>query len=165
MVSSRRWSATGALLLALALPGCARFQWTRLTIEQPLRDEAIDRVRVGDADLGTCLRELGAPLLVWQPDAGGVALAYGWTKQADWGFTVSVPVRVTSVSFSFADAIWRMRGLVVQLDEDLVVRRVQRGLLANLITRPDRRRPPSVEDDASKDDDGAQPRARGAGAP
>ena len=54
------------------MTGCARLQWSRVSIEQPIADERLTQLEPGASDLTNCLAELGAPLRVWEHADGGV---------------------------------------------------------------------------------------------
>lgn len=134
-----------ALLALLSLAGCARLQWTRSSVDEPLDGDRLDALRPDHDDLGSCLRALGAPLRVWEAPDAGVALAWGWLDDLDWGFDISWAFdQFASVSFDWAEQLQRLRGAVLVFDHDLVLRQVRRGWLREIA--PDlRRRPAAVE--------------------
>jgi hypothetical protein len=137
--------ATIALLAPLlAFAGCVRANWYRINVDGPLAQSAVHRLEPG-ADLDRCLRELGAPSMVWEND-GGVVLAYAWLDQADWSVSASFAVqRFVSASFNYADSDLDLNGVVLLLDENLRLQSIRRGQLRE-ITTDLRRRPSAVVD-------------------
>ena len=137
--------------LILTAPSCVRLTWSRTNIQEPIPDHALAAVAPDRADLTECLAQLGAPLLVWEYVDGGVALAYGWQDQADWSVTVSYSfTRFVSASFEYAQGWRNLEGIVVLLDRDLVVRQVRRGLLRDIASGLERRRPNDVDNEAQR---------------
>ena len=137
---------TTALILLLALPSCVRFQYARFNINAPIEVRAVDELRPGESRLEDCLQALGAPIKVWEYADGGVALAYGWQDESDWGFHVSWSFEVlVSASFDYSRATQHMYGVVLLLDKDLALLRVRRGLLTSITADLERRRPADPE--------------------
>ena len=125
-----------ALLLACAaLPvACVSAEWHRAHgLVEPPR-EAFATLVPGQADLGDCLENLGAPLLVWEEPAGA-ALAWGWYEEDTLAGGVSVPMgEAFSASFDARDVDANMRGLVLLFDNEWTLRIVRRGRLRELAT-------------------------------
>ena len=81
------------------------------------------------AGLDRCLDVLGPPRFVWK-DPRGVWLAYVWIHERTPSFGVSVPTEglLPSPGISYSSARRRGTGVVVNLDGNLAVRFVRRGL-------------------------------------
>lgn len=135
--------ALAAALAALAA-GCLQGDYNRDRIHQSLWADDVASLRVGVDDLTAVLGRLGAPLHVRELGEG-VALAYGWLDATNWNVEAQVPVGDGgSFQFTYADTDLRLPGLVVFLDGQLVVTRVERGLLRDLL--PAAPRPMLVEE-------------------
>ena len=141
--------STRAATLRLALAssvvlgaGCVRLNWRKATLEQAPPRAAIERLAPG-AELTACLRELGAPNLVWEQPGGAFAMAYAWSRTRRWGLGVSAPLaRHADASFDYATASDEVEGVVLWFDADWRLVRSQRGRLRDLA--PTRARPASV---------------------
>jgi hypothetical protein len=143
-LSSRPVSRAGPPCALLALcAGCLQGDYNEDRIHQVVSPVHVETLQPGEARLQDVLALLGAPLYVVELDRG-VALAFGWLDQSDWNVEAVVPVGDASMQFSYASADLQLPGLVVFLDEDYVVTRLDRGLLRDLL--PDRARPKLVED-------------------
>ena len=142
-------------VLALAALGasCVSLNWQRESRNGPLRGEAIARLglEAGKTDLDECLDAFGAPLWVWEHVEHGrpaAALAYGWTDENDFGFSVSVPLtEYFSASYDYDRVDRRMKGVVLFFDENWKLVSWRSGLLHDL-TEEARRPPAFVEDDS-----------------
>ena len=92
--------------------------------------------------VGALLLFVAASLLV----PLGVALAYGWLTERQWGVNVSVPVvRELSASVNYADTDERMEGAVLFFGADGRLAGVRRGLLRALTRELRRVRPAPVD--------------------
>ena len=140
-----------ALVLLPLCASCVSFTWERESRNSPISQASIARLESGRFGLDECLAELGAPLWVWEDVEDGrpaAALAYGWFDERDFGLRVSVPVTEnTSASFDYDQIDSRMKGVVLFFDEDWRLTHLRKGLLRDL-TREQRRRPASLEEDA-----------------
>lgn len=122
------------LLLSLALlaASCVQLRWQRLNLNAPLDDNLLLQLQPDRSDLGDCLRALGAPHQVWE-SRGGIVLAYGWLDQANWSVSVSYSfTRFVSASFNYGDIDRNLNGVVLLLDQDLRLRSIRRGYLADI---------------------------------
>ncbi len=137
-----------ALTIAAAaalLTSCARIQWSRSSINEPVDAQLIETLAPDRDDLTACLAALGAPVRVWEAADGGVAMAYGWLDADDWGFSVSYSVaRFVSASFSYGEVLTEGEGVVLVFDRDLILRDVRAGQFADIAAEPGRRRPNDV---------------------
>jgi hypothetical protein len=119
------------------LSGCLSVGYRRAAALEEPAPEAVSRLVEGEAELGQCLAELGAPLYVWPlGDEGrdGAAIVYGWSLRKRWAFDVSLPItRDTSASFQWAGARSGLQGLVLFFDPQWKLLRTERGSLANLL--------------------------------
>lgn len=131
-------------LVFVLLLGCVRGQYTRTTINEPLEDEALASLTPG-VGLQACLDKLGAPLRVWETDADGFALAYGWLRDRGWSASVSYSFLEfgPSASISYDDQAKKLRGAVLFFRYDMKLVKVRKGLLSDLL--PPRRRPVDPE--------------------
>jgi hypothetical protein len=133
-----------AAALAAALGGCVTYQYSRVSLHEPIADGDLAALAEEAAELGACLRRLGAPLRVYELGSG-VAIAYGWMDASAWGLDVSVSLReFVALQVSYDSAARLMEGAVLFFDGSLRLTRVERGLLADL-TAPLGRKRPSVE--------------------
>ncbi len=80
-----------ALLALLALSSCVTADYDRFKRFEPLADSSWAALVPGESSLADCLAELGAPLRVWEPRPGALALAWVWVDRAGWGLSASVP--------------------------------------------------------------------------
>ena len=138
-----RWLAI--LCACAVLPSCASVNWISNSSNEPIADAEFAALEPGTADLGACLGRLGAPNLVWEYRGNGLAMAYGWLDGGGWGFSVSYSFDrfAPSARFSYDSDAVEGDGVVMWFDENLVLERVQRGRLRDLV--PDRRRPAPLE--------------------
>lgn len=128
----------------LLLAGCVSGNYTRLSVNEPV-DEAVVAALPAGADLQVCLGRLGAPIRVWETEAGRCAMAYGWLRDRGWGVKVSYSFSdlTPSASFSFDSTVKKMRGAVLWFDDQLKLVEAKTGLLSDLL--PPRRRPVDVD--------------------
>lgn len=132
-------------LVALVMTGCVRLHYFRISHFEPTSDFVLRQLEDSHAELQTCLDALGAPLIVAElPD--GIAIAYGWQDRGNWGVDVSYAFeRFLSVRFNYKEIEESLRGVVLLFGNDLHLKTIRRGPLADL-TRQFRRRPAAVED-------------------
>lgn len=123
------------VLALLAMPGCVSFALSRSNFETPILEEDLAALVPGEADLTLCLDRLGAPHLVWEYQGDGIAMAYAWFDGFGWGFTLSGGRFVPGARFSFDNDAVDQNGVVLTFDNDLVLQRVRRGYLKDLVPR------------------------------
>ena len=125
---------THVLLLLLLLGSCISGNYTSFSRNEPVRDEDLARLQLGESDLGACPQALGAPTRVWEAGNDRIALAYTWLGQGDWGVSVSYSItQFVSVRLSFDSVEVLTQGVVLIFDQDLRLISMERGLL-NQIT-------------------------------
>ena len=125
----------------LALSGCLSLSWERKLHEVPLHSSAYAALEPGQATLQDCLSRLGAPLQVWELDSGRFALAYGWERNRELGFSVSVPVtQRQSANFDYDEINLHTLGVVCFFDADLRLYQLREGRL-NELRATERTRP------------------------
>ena len=132
------------LLGPLLLAGCVSGSYTRLSVNEPVDENAVAALPAG-ADLQVCLGRLGAPIRVWEAEVGRYAMAYGWLRERGWGVRASYSFDnlLPSASFSFDSQLKRMRGAVLWFDGEMKLVEARAGLLSDLL--PPRRRPVDVD--------------------
>lgn len=132
------------LLGPLLLAGCVSGNYTRLSVNEPVDEEVVSALPAG-ADLQACLGRLGAPIRVWEAEAGRYAMAYGWLRERGWGVRASYSFDklLPSASVSFDSQLKKMRGAVLWFDDELKLVEARTGLLSDLL--PARRRPVDVD--------------------
>ena len=120
------------LLPCLLLGSCLSWTYVHINRNEPLRSEDINQLHPGSSKLSDCLAALGAPLMVWPMDHG-LALAWGWQEQVDWGLDISVPLAdYVDASLSYDSSYANLPGLALFLDESLVLQSIRRGQLREL---------------------------------
>lgn len=133
------------MVMLLICSGCVSVSWERKLREVPLPAERHAGLQPGTATLNDCLRELGAPLLVWELSQGRFAIAYGWDENREVGLSVSVPLaQRQSANFDYDEINLHTRGVVFFFNAELVLESSQIGRL-NAIREQARRRPDLVE--------------------
>lgn len=128
-------AARVAALAALALLGtsCVSANWSRVRRYEVIPEERLAALPE-EATLGDCLELLGAPLVVWEDRAGGVAVAYGWFRAKGLGVGVNVPVaRSLAASVDYAQLAEGARGIVLFFDADLRLLTWRSGFLEDLV--------------------------------
>lgn len=142
-----RWARAPWLAWGALLTGCVQGDYDRVRVFQRLAPEAVAGLRAGADTLDDVLLRLGAPLFVTEL-GDDVALAYGWLDNTAWNVEVQVPV-ADNVGFQFRYDRDRLHlpGVVVFLDRALVVTRVERGVLEDLL--PTRPRPQAFEPESA----------------
>lgn len=87
----------------------------------------------GESDLETCLRTLGAPLVV-REDGEGAWLAWGWAERHGWSLTISVPVAESAnASLRYGRRLDGLEGAVLFFDSDWTLVAKRRGFLAEIL--------------------------------
>ena len=126
------------------LAGCVSGNYTRVSVNEPV-DEAVVAALPAGADLQVCLGRLGAPIRVWETEAGRYAMAYGWLRDRGWGVKASYSITqfAPSASVSFDSEVKKMRGAVLWFDGGMKLVEAKTGLLSDLL--PPRRRPVDVD--------------------
>ncbi len=123
-----------ALFALLVLSGCVTVDYDRFKRHEPLADEAWASLVPGESSLEDCLIELGAPLRVWEPRPGALALAWVWVDRTDWGLSVSVPTgEAVDASFSYRDIAASDEGLLLVFDESWRLESLERGLVGDVL--------------------------------
>jgi hypothetical protein len=132
------------LLPALLLAGCVSGQYSRVIVNEPVDEETVAALEPG-TDLQVCLDRLGAPIRVWESEAGQFAMAYGWIRERGWGVRASYSFYsyAPGASITYSDDLKRMQGAVLWFDDGMSLLTSRVGLLADLI--PPRRRPVDVD--------------------
>ncbi len=131
-------------LAAFVSSGCLSATWRRDVRYGPPPPGALESLRPGESELDPCLALLGAPLDVWESAQGGIALAYGWERERNLGFTFSIPLdRGASASLNVVDERAKLRGVVLFFDERGKLVLLRTGLLGEL--REETRRPASAD--------------------
>ena len=130
----RRTLAAGVVLLCTS---CLSLRFDRDRVHQPIDEAAIGSLQPGHADLADVLDTLGAPTIVWPSLNGRVVMAYAWLDQCGLGLSVSgtlhrsAPARVRWDSEDL-----EIPAIVVELDPELRLQVVRRGLLRDLVPEP-----------------------------
>ncbi len=131
------------MLLSCALfQGCffINFTYSRAAVEAPLPAELFDTLQPGTSTLGNCLATAGAPLLVREGPRGGTVLAYGWSEESGWELDASYGLSddgFLGVSVGFDNGAIDLDGVVVWFDQALVLQRIRRGALRDLLQEED----------------------------
>jgi len=134
-----------AALLAAALASCVSMSWRRDVADREPRAAAAAQLVPGESDLARILDELGAPNFVEEKDEG-LVLTYGWLSGTRLRFSLSVPVsREVRGSLRYGELARRTSALVLFLDADDRLERVERGYLGELRPHLARRRPAVTE--------------------
>lgn len=95
---------TSAVCLAFCC-SCASIDFADYRIDTAPEQQAVDAAVPGNADLESCLAQLGAPTSVAKSEDGRrFVLTWNWLEQSDWGFSVSLPVGDQSASFNWMDS-------------------------------------------------------------
>jgi hypothetical protein len=108
-------------------------------------DEDVVAALPAGVDLQVCLERLGAPIRVWETEAGRYAMAYGWLRDRGWGVKASYSFFEfgPGASFSYGSQLKKMRGAVLWFDGEMRLVEAKTGLLSDLL--PPRRRPVDVD--------------------
>ena len=132
------------LPLLILMVGCVSGDYTRVIVNEPVDTQAVFDLERG-TDLQVCLDRLGAPLRVWESEAGQFAMAYGWIRDRGWGVSArySFVNYAPGASFSYDDQLKKMQGAVLWFDDRMSLIDAKVGLLSDLI--PPRRRPVDVD--------------------
>jgi hypothetical protein len=126
-----------ALAIVATAAGCVRFNYSWLSLYEPVEQARIDELgtelAVGAVPLQQCLDELGAPVLVWETPRG-LALAYGWKDEGSWTFHIGYVWQfVFRAQFDYTSASSDLEGLVLWFDDDLRLVTIERGRLSDLV--------------------------------
>lgn len=126
-----------AACLALCLGSCLSVRYDRDRVHQPIDEVALDALRPGRADLTDVLDRLGAPTIVWPSLNGRVVMAYAWLDQCGFGLSVSASLqRSISARVRWDSEDLEIPAIVVELDPELRLEVVRRGLLRDLVPEP-----------------------------
>ncbi|MBK7644849.1 MAG: hypothetical protein IPJ19_17710 [Planctomycetes bacterium] len=138
-----------ALLAALGCGSCLTGGYYRTQMFGPVAHEQVVGLVPGKATLDDALKQLGAPLYVWEWKGEGTALAWGWRNQARWGFALSVPVGGrNSASFSYDKIALDLPGAVLFFESDGVLVESREGQLADIQAQTSVKRPAAVPENA-----------------
>ncbi|MFQ5505991.1 MAG: hypothetical protein ACE5F1_14520 [Planctomycetota bacterium] len=131
----------GGLVLVglLGLSSCVSFNWVRTSVSEPIPDRLWQSLEPG-LSLSECLDLLGAPFRVLAGPGRTVALVYAWKESVDWGFSVSVPVRLGSASYRFTDQARDMHAVRLVFDQGWRLRETARGRLDDFLDVARKRR-------------------------
>jgi hypothetical protein len=122
-----------APLALLASCGCITGGYYRQQLFAPVTRANLARLEPGKSTLGDALEVLGAPLLVWEWQGDGAALAWGWRDSARWGFSVSVPVGDSSATaFTWDKLAHDLPGAVLFFSADGLLQEAREGKLSEI---------------------------------
>ncbi|MEX1025686.1 MAG: hypothetical protein WD226_11490 [Planctomycetota bacterium] len=130
----------GLLALLAVTTSCVQLRWARVESATPITQERYAGLAPGHANLGDALEALGAPTLVRELPADGIACAWAWQRGRTLGVTVSLPVTDVSVSLDYDDVSDALDSVVMFFDGDRELTVIERGKLSSLLAR----RPPSA---------------------
>lgn len=134
-----------ALLVSLLASSCLSGDYERFDAEMPPQEAALERLLIGESDLTKCLAELGAPLQVFEL-GGGAVLAWGARRDVGWNVSASVPMGDSkSGTIRFSQEHQGYQGVVLFFDDQLVLERIKRGWLAEILPNA-QPRPQLIED-------------------
>lgn len=133
-----------AIAAALLAGGCVRLGYGHRMVDGPIDKAALESLRPGTDDLGTCLHRLGAPHFVWEYRGDGMALGWVWSDSSDWDFDASYAIidRVPGVSFGLDWDDFDFPGTVLWFDGDLKLIEWKLGSMRDLTTELRRRSSP-----------------------
>lgn len=132
------------LALALLCASCVTYDYDRFRRYEESPPEAYAALVPGESDLTDVLDALGAPVSVWEPRPGSLALVWTWVDRTIWGFSASAPMSdVVDASFSWRDTNEDDEGLLLVFDEEWRLESIARGLVGEVLR--DMRRPRLVE--------------------
>lgn len=133
------------MLIALLATSCVSGDYERFDAEMPPEKAAVERLVIGESNLTSCLAELGAPLQVIELGAGAV-MAWGARRDVGWNVSANIPFSDSaSGTLRFSQEHFGYRGVVLFFDEQLLLERIKRGWLAEIL--PDAQpRPQFIED-------------------
>ncbi len=121
------------LALVLVSAGCLSVAWTRETENGPPPQHALAELELERSDLDDALAVLGAPVAAWEWTDGGIALAWGWSREKNLGLSLSVPLyKSASASFNYDDVRAKLLGVVLFFDESDRLVQLREGLLGEL---------------------------------
>lgn len=123
-----------AALTAFLAASCVTGDYDRFRRYEPIEDAAWTALEPGESDLAACLAALGAPMRVWEPRPGALALAWVWVDRAGWGLSVSVPTgEAVDASFSYRDVSATDEGLLLVFDESWTLETLERGAVGDVL--------------------------------
>ena len=135
------------LMLVLVLPGCVKLDFFWIQRFEPVREEVTAKLTSNRPELQECMDVLGAPHRVWE-SRDGVALSYAWLNKFYWKISVDVYFTSTDADgqtlFSYDQANDGYEGAVLVFDDELRLKYVRHGLLAD-IARDLKKRPAHIE--------------------
>ncbi|MEZ6016354.1 MAG: hypothetical protein R3F49_14650 [Planctomycetota bacterium] len=147
MSAPRGAARLAAVALVCGLSGCLQGDYNLGRVHQPLAPADVDGLRPGVDSLSVVLARLGAPLFVRELGEG-IALAYGWLDEENWNVEAQLPLGDTGgVQFTYGNTDQQLPGVVVFIDPSLMVRRIERGVLRDLL--PTKARPMTLEGEAT----------------
>lgn len=124
--------AAGCMLLCTST-SCLRVQWSKKWREEPVAVARENALRVDSSRLTEVIDTLGAPQIVRPAIRDGMWLIWAWAKTGGWSLRLSIPIRVSDVSFTWEQNSDAFLGLAIRLDKDLVLRELRRGVLSSLL--------------------------------
>lgn len=141
MATSARTFAALAIV-ALGSTSCLTGGLYRSQAFEPVAPATLAALKPGESTLDDALHTLGAPLFVWESQAGGAALAWGWRDLKRWGFSISLPLdRGESASFSYDSLARDLPGAVLFFDAQDVLVEAREGRLSDIERETIRARP------------------------
>jgi hypothetical protein len=126
-----------AVGLALLSGSCVSIRFDRDRVHEPIDEVAAEALVPGQASLSDVLDQLGAPTIVWPSLNGRVVMAYAWLDQCGLGLSVSTALqRSVSARVRWDSEDLEIPAIVVELDPQLRLEVVRRGLLRDLVPEP-----------------------------
>ncbi|MEY2979860.1 MAG: hypothetical protein RL562_87 [Planctomycetota bacterium] len=123
--------------LALLMGSCVSLRFDRDRVNEPVDDGSLQALVPGQAHLADVLDQLGAPTIVWPSLNGRVVMAYAWLDQCGLGISVSTALqRSLSARVRWDSEDLEIPAIVVELDPELRLEVVRRGLLRDLVPEP-----------------------------
>ncbi|MDF1799402.1 MAG: hypothetical protein P1V81_09520 [Planctomycetota bacterium] len=122
------------LALALLCASCVTYDYDRFRRNMELEPATFAELVPGESDLTDALAALGAPVRVWEPRPGALALVWSWSDRKTEGFSIAVPTSdAVDASFSWRDTSDEDEGLLLVFDEDWRLETLRRGLVGEVL--------------------------------
>lgn len=123
------------LALALLCASCVTYDYDRFRRYKESEPTAYAELVPGESDLTDALEALGAPVRVWEPRPGALALVWYWADRETEGVSVAVPTsEAVEASFSWRDTSEDDEGLLLVFDEDWQLETLRRGLVGEVLS-------------------------------
>ena len=138
-----------APLALLLCCGCITGGYSRQRLFEPVMRSHLELLVPGKSTLADALQLLGAPLLVWEWQGDGAALAWGWGDTARWGFAISLPLGDTSATaFTWDKLASELPGAVLFFSADGLLQEAREGKLSQIQAETLVRRPAPPPEEA-----------------